>query len=147
MILLCYRMTGKGLTRQKQEVKQIVFDDYIQRIPIQQTIDKIHKKIDVTLGENWICKLRARIKQSAKQEISKFREDRYAYVQKYLDRIHAVEQLEKKTWDLCNSTRDEFMHLRCISELREPQVLLTELYQNLPLSKLQSYLSSEYIDN
>jgi len=110
-------MTGKGLTRQKQEVKQIIFDDYIQRIPIQQTIDKIHKKIDVTLGENWICKLRARIKQSAKQEISKFREDRYAYVQKYLDRIHAVEQLEKKTWDLCNSTRYEFLHLNVFLNL------------------------------
>src|SRR6266568_8637717 len=102
-------MTAKGLTRyQQEEVKQIVFDDYIQRIPIQRTIDKIHEMMYVKLGENWICKLRARLKQSAKQELSKFREDRYAYVQKYLDRIHAVEQLEKKTWDLCNSTRNEF---------------------------------------
>jgi hypothetical protein len=138
MLLLSYysdnRMTAKGLTRQqREEVKQVVFDHYIQKISISNTIDKIEQLMHVKLGESWILRLRGQLKESAKQEISKFREDRYAYIQKYLDRIHAVEQLEKKTWDLCNSTRNEFVHLRCISELRELQVLLTDLYQNLPL--------------
>jgi hypothetical protein len=135
MIVLCYRMTAKGLTRQKQkEVKQVVFDDYIQRIPIQQTIDKIHKKMDVKLGENWICKLRARIKKSARQEIGKYQRDRYAYVQKYLDRIHAVEYLEKNAFQILrNEENDPSIQLRCISELRELQVLLTDLYQNLTI--------------
>jgi vacuolar-type H+-ATPase subunit I/STV1 len=129
-------MTAKGLTtHQQEEVKQVVFDDYIQRIPIQQTIDKIHEMMDVKLGENWICKLRARLKQSAKQEISKFREDRYAYVQKYLDRIHAVEQLEKKSWHILRRNeeekKDDLITLKYIGELREIEILLVDLYNNL----------------
>jgi hypothetical protein len=45
------RMTAKGLTRrQRQEVKQIVLDHYVQRMRISNTIDKIEQLKHVTIG-------------------------------------------------------------------------------------------------
>jgi hypothetical protein len=44
-------MTAKGLTRrQRQEVKQIVLDHYVQRMRISNTIDKIEQLKHVTIG-------------------------------------------------------------------------------------------------
>ena len=52
LLSLYYRMTAKGLTRQqREEVKQVVFDHYIQKISISNTIDKIEQLMYVKLGE------------------------------------------------------------------------------------------------
>jgi hypothetical protein len=82
---------------------------------------------------NGFWNLRNKLKCSAKNELSKYQKDRYTYIQKYLDRIHAVEQLEKEAWYFLKEKdkHSDEMILRSFSELREIEILLIDLYNNL----------------
>jgi hypothetical protein len=119
-------------TIQKEEVRQIVFDCYIQKASVSETIDKIKSIMNIKLGENWIWDLRMKMRHSAKIEMQKYAKDRYAYIQKYLDRIHAVESLERLCWQRLKHIQDEDIKLNYITELKEIEVLLVDLYNNLP---------------
>ena len=130
-------MGSLGLTKiQKEEINQIIFDDYIKKIAIADTAVKIRRLYnlpDNRFNVQWIWNLRNKLKCSAKNELSKYQKDRYAYIQKYLDRIHAVEQLEREAWNFLKEKdkHSDEMILRSFSELREIEILLVDLYNNL----------------
>jgi len=121
-------------TIQREEIRNIVFDDYIQKVSVNETINTLKRMYNLPdrFTPNWIHKLRQQFRNTAKTEIPRYQRDRFAYIQKYLNRIHSTEQLEKNAWKILRKEQDSEIKLKCISELRELQVLLSDLYSNLP---------------
>jgi len=126
---------SKFTNAEKEHLKQIVSDCIIQRLTTEESLLYIKDKLGLVISEDYFNHMRASLKKCAEKNLKYLQKDRFVYIQNiFFDRIQELEYMQKMLWEIVNDNQDKpNLQLRCISELRELQVLLTELYQNLPL--------------
>lgn len=121
------------LTKTEREaVDSIVNNCKMSRLTAIETSDIIKERLNITLSESWIARIRMRQKTSTKSRIFKLTKDRYEFIRHYLDRIDEIKNLQAKFWEEYFKIEDPVSRINSLKEAREQTVLLTDLIEHLP---------------
>ena len=129
-------MTKTGYTKQQQaELKRLVYDCSIARIPTVEIKSLAHEKLDIEVTENWIGRIKRRLRQDSEKEYKHLLTDNFAFKYQIMRTIHELEEIQRRKWLLCNKehlTNEDLIRLKCLSELEESTTLIADVYDALP---------------
>jgi hypothetical protein len=132
-------MTQKLNRNQREYLKQLVLESQLSRLSTSEALNFIEQKLGVLISERYYFQCKRMIEDDAKKRLTYFTKTRSAYLHEFYERIHEIEFLQKKHWELHDKhaaaadNNNAKLQLDCIKELRLLSVTLADLYNMLPL--------------
>ena len=117
---------------QREFLRHLVLDTQLQRFSTQESLDYIYSKLRIRISESYLFRVKRQIIESAGTQLEYLSQSRNAYFASFFERINEVYKLQRETYKIYNSTEDDNCKLKCLSQLKELTVLLSELYTLLP---------------
>jgi hypothetical protein len=117
---------------QREYLRHLVLDTQLQRFSTQESLDYIYSKLRTRISESYLFRVKRQIIESAGNQLEYLSQSRNAYFASYFERINETYKLQRETYKIYNSTEDDNCKLRCLLQLKELTVLLTDLYNLLP---------------
>jgi hypothetical protein len=129
-------MSRSGFSKQQQnQLKQLVYQCSFARIPASEISRLALEKLNTEVTENWVGSIRTSLKHDAEKEYKHLLSDSFAYRYEFLQRIKEVKEIQRRKWEIANKehlTNEDLIRLKCLTELEESTVLLSDFYQMLP---------------
>ena len=121
-------------SKQKEQFKQLVLESIIQRLTIEETQNYIKSKMNIDVSVEWISKTKAKLKQEAKDILLFLKKDKHAYNILFWENIEEIRLYQKHLWKIYhNNIKRPEIQLRCIYELKQNTILLSNFHELLPL--------------
>jgi hypothetical protein len=129
-------MSRSGFSKQQQsQLKQLVYQCSFARLPASEISRLAQEKLGMKVTENWVGRIRYSLKNEAEKEYKHLLSDSFAYRYEFLQRIKEVKEIQRRKWEIANKehlTNEDLIRLKCLTELEESTVLLSDFYQMLP---------------
>ena len=131
--IISTRMTELLKKSQREYLRHLVLDTQLQRFSTQESLDYIYSKLRTRISESYLFRVKRQIIESAGTQLEYLSQSRNAYFASYFERINEAYKLQRETYKIYNSsTEDDNCKMRCLLQLKELTVLLTDLYNLLP---------------
>ena len=127
---------------ERLRLKQLVADSLLSRLTIEETLNYVERSLHIRLGPDYIIKIRKWLKADMQKEYATLRQDKYAYISEYFQRINEIRDLQRGTRFILCKTNDDALRLKCISELHSLTLSLTNLYDLLPAITERSFYNA-----
>ena len=124
---------------EREKLKQLVADSILNRLSTDESLDYIEKSLHVRFTPRYIQYVKQWLKTDMQQEFSQLRQDKYAYIHEYLQRINEIRDLQRHSRIILAKTNDDHLRLKCISELHALSLSLANLYDVLPAITERSF--------
>lgn len=111
----------------------MVLDCMVTRMTPEETIDRVQKELGFTIKYQTLCSLRMRMRKEQQDYLHKLRTDNFEYNYEFLQRIIEIRNLQRKAWDLHDTTQSDFIKINCIKEIHSLTKSLADLYDVAPL--------------
>lgn len=130
-------MTRTGYSKQQQnQLKQLVFECSIARLPTAEIQQIALDKLGIQVTENWIGRIKRGLRKESEAEFKKLVSDNFAYKYQYMQRIKEFEEIQRMQWEIAKKkeplTNADLIRLKCLSELKESIISMSNLYEVLP---------------
>ena len=132
---------------QREKLKQLVTDCVLNRFTTQETIAHIENKLNIKLSERYVRYAKQWLKKDMQKEFNYLRQDRYAYINEYFERVNEIKDLQRQTRMILNTSTSAKLRLKCVAELRELTVTLANLYDLFPAITARSFSLGAEINN
>lgn len=126
---------SKFTNAQKENLNQLVSSCVVQRLTGEESLVYIKDKMGIEISRDYLNHLRAQMKKSSARNLKYLQKDRLVYIQNiFFDRTQEFECMQRRLWNIINNNPDNpDLQVSCLSELRQLTVLLTNMYEVLPM--------------
>jgi hypothetical protein len=127
---------------ERQKLKQLVADSILCRLTEEETVDYIEKSLGLRFCIRYIRYVKGWLRRDMQDEFVRLRQDKYAYIHEYLQRINEIKDLQRNTRIIMGKATDWNLRLKCISELHSLSLSLANLYDLLPAITERSFYNA-----
>lgn len=123
---------SKYTAAERTLVKSIVASLTIKRIPDPDIIKKIFEQTNKTLSRSGLYRVRQSIKKESFKWYSQLRESEYEYIHEFKERINEIMWLQKKHYDIIDSTNNPSIQQVSLAALHKLNVTLSNYFDVAP---------------
>jgi hypothetical protein len=123
---------SKYIAAERTLVKSIVASLTIKRIPDPDIIKKIFELTNKTLSRSGLYRVRQSIKKESFKWYSQLRESEYEYIHEFKERINEIMWLQKKHYDVIDSTNNPSIQQVSLAALHKLNVTLSNYFDVPP---------------
>ena len=114
---------------ERELIKDIVASLTIKRIPELEILAEVYKQTDKTLSRSGLHRVKASIKKQSYQWYTKLRQDRYAYIHEYRERIQELLSLQQKHHEIIkNNEHKPAIQQTSLQELHKISITLSNFH-------------------
>lgn len=122
----------KFTAAERNQIQSIVATLSIKRIPDVEIIEEINQKLKKTIGPRELYNVRQRIEKESYKWYTELRDDSYAYLSTYKNRIDSFFSYQNKLHEIINKSRNKpEIQIKAISELVRIEMSVYNTYKDL----------------
>ena len=124
---------SKFTFNERNKVKTIVATLTIKRIPDNEIVKEIFEQTNKTMTVRHLARIKKRLKIESYLWYTKLRQDQYAYINEFKERINEIMDLQKRCHVLIESNKhNPQIQLSAIAELHRLNITLSNYIDVLP---------------
>jgi hypothetical protein len=126
-------MAQRFTKSQRQKLKQLILIADMHRYTEAETLQFIKGSLGYEISTRTLYDIKRENKQEAISWLSKMRGNKkYSYIAEFKRQIEKFEQYEATFFHLYDTTKSEFLKLRCIEKMSHMNIALVNMYNLLP---------------
>jgi hypothetical protein len=118
---------------QRQKLKQLIIVADIHRYTEAETLQFVRESLGCDISRETLYEIKRENKQDAISWLSKMRGNKkYSYIAEFKKQVEKFEQYEAMFFHLYDTTKSEFLKLKCIEKMSHMNIALVNMYHLLP---------------
>ena|SRR5919201_1659354 len=125
-------MAARLTKSQRQKLKQLILIGDIQRYTEAEIMQFITESLGYEISKDTLYRIRRENKAESIKWITKLEHGKYDYIAEFKKQVEKFEQYEAMFFHLYDTTKSEFLKLRCIEKMSHMNIALVNIYNLLP---------------
>ena len=125
-------MAARLTKSQRQKLKQLILIAEIHRYAEAETMQFIRESLGYEITKPTLYQIKRENKQDAISWLSKMKSGKYGYITEFKRQIEEFEMYKAMWFKLYDSTKSEFIKLKCIEKMSHMTIALVNMYNLLP---------------
>ena len=126
-------MAARLTKTQRQKLKRLILIGDMHRYTEAETLQFIRESLGYEVSRETLYQIKRENKQDAISWLSKMRENKkYSYIAEFKKQVDKFEQYEAMFFHLYDTTKSEFVKLKCVEDMLRTNIALVNMYNLLP---------------
>src|SRR5919197_2751788 len=126
-------MAARLTKTQRQKLKQLIIVADIHRYTEAETLQFIRESVGYDISRETLYQIKRENKQEAINWLSKMKGNKkYSYIAEFKRQIEEFELYKAMFFHLYDTTKSEFLKLKCIEKMAHMTIALVNMYNLLP---------------